>query len=215
TTGVGYEALAGFESLIGTDVRAAMEGVNASAYARVRFQVEDPSELQALTLRMKFDDGFIAYLNGVEIARENAPAPPAGASQAPRSRSDVDAIAFASYDVTSALTHLRAGENLLAIHGLNANATSSDFLVLPELRASRSPAAGGAPGGPGGPGRAVRLDATTTVKARALSNGEWSALAEGFYFLDIPLRVTELMYHPADPPAASPRQDWDFEVLEV
>ena len=29
--------------------------------------------LNFLTLRMRYDDGFVAYLNGTEIARRNAP----------------------------------------------------------------------------------------------------------------------------------------------
>ena len=32
---------------------------------------------------------------------------------------------------------------------------------------------------------------------------------------DVSLRVTELMYHPADPPAGSPYEDDDFEFIEI
>lgn len=37
-------------------------------YMRYPFQVTDPNALKGLTLH-KFDDGFVAYLNGVEVAR--------------------------------------------------------------------------------------------------------------------------------------------------
>jgi hypothetical protein len=70
--------------------------------------------------------------------------------------------------------------------------------------AARSDAAGG-----------IRLTATTTVKARALQQGQWSALAEATYFLDIPLRITEIMYHPPLPPDESPHDVEEFEFLEV
>ena len=34
----------------------------------------NPSAFDALLLNMRYDDGFVAYLNGVEVARRNAPA---------------------------------------------------------------------------------------------------------------------------------------------
>jgi hypothetical protein len=62
-----------------TDVAASMRGVNATAYLRVPFNgVADTNCLDTVRLRMGFDDGFVAYLDGVEIARRNAPAGLAG-----------------------------------------------------------------------------------------------------------------------------------------
>ena len=54
-----------------------MRNVNASAYVRVPFSAVDPGDFDACRLKMKYDDGFVAYLNGVEVARRNAPAAPA------------------------------------------------------------------------------------------------------------------------------------------
>ena len=54
-------------------------GYQSSAYIRVLFTVNDPAEVTGLTLLMRYDDGFVAYLNGVEIANRLAPASPAGA----------------------------------------------------------------------------------------------------------------------------------------
>jgi hypothetical protein len=76
TNGVGYSSV--FESgpLIGTDVQSQMHGQNASSYVRLPFEVPNAAaldEVDNLTLGMKYDDGFIAYLNGTEIARRNAP----------------------------------------------------------------------------------------------------------------------------------------------
>ena len=59
---------------IKTDLSDAMYGVNASAYLRVPFEYDSaalPGGLSALTLGMKYDDGFVAYLNGTEVARRN------------------------------------------------------------------------------------------------------------------------------------------------
>ena len=65
--------LLGFTSFIGTDLLP-MRGVNATAYTRFPFTFAGTPDFDALRLRMKYEDGFIAYLNGVEIARRNAPA---------------------------------------------------------------------------------------------------------------------------------------------
>src|SRR5207344_2495956 len=57
----------------GSNLRARMLGKNASVYLRVPFDVADPS-FETLKLRLRYEDGFIAYLNGWEVARRNAPA---------------------------------------------------------------------------------------------------------------------------------------------
>ena len=50
-----------------------MRSINTSLYVRYTFQVDDISTLQGLLLEMRYDDGYIAYLNGIEVARQNAP----------------------------------------------------------------------------------------------------------------------------------------------
>lgn len=119
--------------LIVTDVQAQMLGKSGSAYVRLPFAVEDPSVFTTLTLRMKYDDGFVAYLNGIEIARRNAPASPQWNSVATTAHSVASAIVFEDMDVTSQLGLLRAGTNALAIHGLNVSTSDGDFLALAEL----------------------------------------------------------------------------------
>ena len=74
-TGIGYDAAGDYAPLIGAggDVQAAMHGVNSTAYVRTEFEVADPASVDVLRLAMQYDDGYIAYLNGAEIARRNAP----------------------------------------------------------------------------------------------------------------------------------------------
>ncbi|MCX5684068.1 MAG: lamin tail domain-containing protein [Planctomycetota bacterium] len=69
----GGSAPSAYGSLIQTNLLTRMDGVNASAYLRVPFNVTNPAAYDSLYLRMKYDDGFVAYLNGVEVARRNAP----------------------------------------------------------------------------------------------------------------------------------------------
>ena len=58
---------------IQTDLGTAMARVNSTVYARFRFSAADPSVFDTWVLRIRYDDGFIAYLNGKEILRKNAP----------------------------------------------------------------------------------------------------------------------------------------------
>jgi hypothetical protein len=121
---------------IGTDLKTDMFGVNPSAYARISFTCPDVTGLDILKLRMKYEDGFIAYLNGVEIARRNAPTEAQWNSVALASHGGFAATQFEDIDVSAFLDVLRVGENVLAIHGLNLNAAAQAFLVLPELEGS-------------------------------------------------------------------------------
>lgn len=66
-------------------LRERMLNKSASAYVRVPFDLKDTA-LDSLKLRMRADDGFVAYLNGREVARTNAPARPAWNSTAPAAR---------------------------------------------------------------------------------------------------------------------------------
>ena len=109
---------------------------NPSCYIRVPFTVDDPSAVDSLELLMQYDDGFVAYLNGVKIAEANAPVSPSWNSSATSSHSDPQAIVYQSFDATAFKANLVASpaENILAIHGMNQSAGSSDFLIGPALR---------------------------------------------------------------------------------
>ena len=61
-----------------TDVESVMKGVNPSVYIRLPFNVANPAAIQTLKLKLKYNDGFAAYLNGKEVAKRNAPTTIAG-----------------------------------------------------------------------------------------------------------------------------------------
>ncbi len=69
-------------SLVATPVADLMRGSNATAYVRLPFLVADTEDLDQLTLRLLYNDGFVAYLNGQPVAARNAPQPVAGGTQA-------------------------------------------------------------------------------------------------------------------------------------
>ena len=75
-TGIGYDADGDFAPFIDAngDVNA-MQHNTASAYVRSTFDIPGSvPDLDLLELPIRFDDGFVAYLNGSEVARRNAPA---------------------------------------------------------------------------------------------------------------------------------------------
>ena len=136
-TGIGYDSsLSGdYDPLFGPggDVQAEMLNINPTLYIRIPFEVPDPTGIGSLKLRMKWDDGFVAHLNGTEFESQNAPASPAWNSAATpiANRNETDATTFFEYPVDRG--GLVAGTNVLAIQGLNGNVGSSDVLFVPEL----------------------------------------------------------------------------------
>jgi len=132
-TGVGYD----YGDLIGLDVRA-MRNVNETVYVRIPFLVPDVSVIDELTLRLKYEDGFVAYLNGRELGGDNAPLQNelTWNSGANANRSDNIAVNFQDFDISAYTDVLVVGLNVLAIHSLNNGLSSSDLLILPELIAT-------------------------------------------------------------------------------
>ena len=132
-TGLGFSAVA--TNLIKTNLSSAMVGVNASVLARIPFgiPVEEMPRLDRLTLRMKYDDGFVAYLNGVEIARRNAAAVPAWNATATAAHPLSGTMPFEDIDASAFIGLLQEGENILAIHGFNVSPSDASFLLLSEL----------------------------------------------------------------------------------
>ncbi len=134
TTGVGYD----YQGLIGLDVRD-MRYVNETVYIRIPFEMDEIPEFDLLILRLQFEDGMIAYLNGQRIAGESDPEDPTWNSAALANRDDSIAVDYLDIDVSSSRDLLRVGKNVLAFHGLNYRLSSSDLLVRPQLVAVIQP----------------------------------------------------------------------------
>ena len=82
---------------------------------------------------MKYNDGFVAYLNGTQVASRNAPGNVSWNSSATDSRSDAQSLQPESINLSSHIGELQQGQNVLAVHGLNASAADPTFLVSAEL----------------------------------------------------------------------------------
>ena len=131
---VGFETRPGvFDPLIHTNVLEAMLTTNPSIYLRYTFDTPPDRHYQTLTLGMRYDDGFVAYLNGTEVARRNAPSVIAWNAHATKSHIDTQAVEFELIALSNFLGLLRPGENALAINGMNNSPGGSDFLMEPML----------------------------------------------------------------------------------
>lgn len=140
TTGLGYATGTpdAFDPFITTDLQSEMYNkspARTSVYIRIPFNVANPAEIAGLTLKMKYDDGFVAYLNGdpEPVADALAPSPDLLTYQsiATANHNDGQAIVDESFSFSSSL--LNVGQNVLCIHGLNRAFNSSDILFLPTL----------------------------------------------------------------------------------
>jgi hypothetical protein len=180
--GLGYERSSGYTDLITLDLEAQMYRKNATCYIRIPFAFDGSSDdFDFMTLKVRYDDGFIAYLNGDEVARRNFTGTPTWNSSANGSRSDSEAVNFENIDISADLSSLQQGYNILAIHGMNTSTTSSDLLISTELVAGKSSSRGvTSPGvlqytGP------ITLPHSAHVKARVLNRRIWSALNEATF----------------------------------
>ncbi|NIP52874.1 MAG: hypothetical protein GWN67_03230, partial [Phycisphaerae bacterium] len=205
--GVGYETNpAGNPNYVGLfniDVEGQMydnggdPNVNTSCYIRIPFTV-DNTDLADMTLKVRYDDGFVAYLNGAEVTRRNFTGTPQWDSAATAENPDSNAVNFENIDISAYISKLRQGGNMLAIRGLNVSTVDSDFLISTEL------VAGEVSQGDVNPnalifGSFFALDKSTHVKARVLRGEMWSPLTEKVYSIGPVrenLRITEIMYHP-------------------
>ena len=121
----------------GTDVSPQQP---ASIFMRYKFNIVDTAVIGDVFFHMDYDDGFVAYLNGVEIARENV-----GVNGQPApfnifaydqheallyQGQQPDEYKFSEQEVKTVLTN---GLNVLCIQVHNSTPTSSDMSARPFL----------------------------------------------------------------------------------
>jgi hypothetical protein len=105
-----------------------------AVYLRKTFPVADPAAVRWLVLRLGYEDGFVAYLNGTEILRQNLEGDPV----------PYNAVAIRDnlyentqdFDVSSYIYLLRPGDNVLAIQVHSATPLYANVALVPELLAN-------------------------------------------------------------------------------
>ena len=99
-----------------------------TAYLRKDFVVNDPqASIAALHLEAMYDDGFVVYLNGTEVARSASM--PAGTitSQTPAAVS-YNSIGYETFDLSAHIHLLQLGRNQLAVELHQESPESPDLL---------------------------------------------------------------------------------------
>lgn len=76
SSGFGFDASGQLNTLVSTDLQVAMSNVNAGAYFRFPFTINGPVDYDRLNLETIYDDGYLAYLNGVVVSSDNVPLNP-------------------------------------------------------------------------------------------------------------------------------------------
>jgi hypothetical protein len=109
-----------------------------SVYVRKMFSVDDANDIKMAVLHVDYDDAFVAYLNGIEIARANI-----GTVNVPPSYNE-SATNFTeplivyggkpeTYIIQNYQSLLQNGDNVLAIQVHNYGTGSSDLSLIPFL----------------------------------------------------------------------------------
>jgi hypothetical protein len=134
--GVGYDTATApptAANLIKTPVPAG----TLSVYTRVPFNVVNPAGITGISLGADYDDGYVVYINGVEVARVSMPAgtPDWNTNATLHESSNGTTPDFGTLiDLTAAAPLIHAGTNILAIGVWNSGgAASSDLVIVPRL----------------------------------------------------------------------------------
>lgn len=189
-----------------------------TTYFRKKVTIPDPSVFGDFELRITYDDAYVVYVNGSEIARlSSLPANPAfdlySGNVVGNNAIDVLSIPASAFS---------AGENTIAVEIHQANANSSDISFDLSLT-----------GRPPGGGETITLEIPEAInepvwiKSRTYNSttGAWSALNQAFFSIAGPampvdIRISEVHYHPSPPTTAElavdPSFDQDdFEFIEI
>ena len=217
--GVGFERSIGFETFIGIDVQNQMYSRNSTCYIRIPFTVAaaDLASLTGLSLNIRYDDGFVIYLNGAEIIRKNFTGDPTWNSRANTQNPDPAAIrvrALRRHDTCS--TNCGGPKHPCRPGNESAPTTSSDFLFSMELVSTKAPAAGTPIGISPTAVRYTEPDHAEQERARQspLSQRRRLERLNEAVFSVGPvaesLRISEIMYHPVGEPGCG-----DFELTNI
>ncbi len=110
-----------------------MQNNYVSAYFRFVFEIDDTYPLESMTMEAKYDDGFVAYLNGNRIAYRGLTI-----ANPPYNITATDHEFTGSGESISigaqAMSYLQPGLNVFAIQAHNTSLTSSDLFMDVNLR---------------------------------------------------------------------------------
>ena len=109
-----------------------------AVFLRKTFTINDINEISNLILDVDYDDGFVAYINGVEVARANINGTPPQYNST--TSIDHEAQIYSGgipdrFSIDNAINLLVNGENIFSIQVHNISDSSSDMSIIPFLSA--------------------------------------------------------------------------------
>lgn len=129
STGIGYGD--------GDDATTIPNGTR-SVFLRKAFTIADVGALQELILHVDYDDAFVAYLNGKEVARANIEGTPPAYDATANTDHEAQIYGGGTPD-PFVLAHpaelLQNGDNVFCVQAHNVSPNSSDFTIIPFLTA--------------------------------------------------------------------------------
>ena len=131
------QGASGFGYADGDDATIVPNGTR-SLYTRIKFNLSDIVNLTSLILDMDYDDGFVAYINGIEVARANINGTPPlfdAGTIIDHEAQMYDGGKPERFLIDNPKSILFDGENILTIQLHNISATSSDLTLIPFLSA--------------------------------------------------------------------------------
>lgn len=205
----------GYGGISGTDiVTEANTDRNNTTYLRSTFEIDDATAILSLEAEVQVDSACVVYINGEEAMRDGF-ADGEEVNFDSRPSSDGNEGDFDTFEISPAL--LRTGTNVIALDVKNQSQSggSSDMVIDFSLSATRT----------NPDSSAIPIAGPTTVKARSLNDGEWSALTEASFTVNtVPatssnIAVAELLYNPVGPSEAETAAGFtdgdQFEFLEI
>ena len=109
-----------------------------TTYFRIAFEIaEDPIDIRYLAMRARYDDGFVAHLNGTEVTRQSMPA---GEVTYTTLADSHEAVSYELIDLSPFVGELLPGTNHLAIEVHQTSPSSSDLVLDLALETSTAPA---------------------------------------------------------------------------
>lgn len=122
-----------YASYITTNLVAQMPGSPGGLYCRAAFALANPASYHSLRLRVRYDDGFFAWLNGQLIVSRNAPGTASWDAAATADQPKAQGMTEEEIIVAIPPGLLFAGKNVLAMQGLRQGSGDTDFLLMPTV----------------------------------------------------------------------------------
>ena len=157
-------------------------------YCRREFEVANHAAIIGAALELHADGGAVVYINGTEATRDNMPDGPISHSTLPTSDGNEGVFDYITIDHNL----LVEGTNTIGVEVHNNGLGSGDMVFDLSLLVTRL-----------NEDAPILIDSTTTVRARNLEEGEWSALNEATFYAGAPassdnLVISKIHYHPSD-----------------